>query len=69
VDIQFDIGLKRALNRDINLFGDEVIKNRYLNRYYPGQELYFKSCFPKRSADIIVDNNDPENPGILLKKE
>ena len=69
VDIHFETGLKRALSRDKSLFGnEEVIRERYLKRYYPGQEIYFKTCSPKEAADIVVKNNDPENPEIFWKR-
>ena len=70
VNIHFETGLKRALSRDINLFGDEkVTRERYLKRYYPGQEIYFKTCSPKEFADIVMGNDDPENPEIFMEKE
>ena len=65
VDIDFQTCLKRALERDLYLFGDEKeILKRYQERYIPGQKIYFELEKPKAKADIIIDNNDFANPLI-----
>ena len=70
VDISFETGLKRALSRDLYLFGEEeMIRECYAKRYYPAQLIYFKTCSPKSSADIVLNNNDPENLKIVTEKE
>ncbi|MBZ0307693.1 MAG: uridine kinase [Anaerolineae bacterium] len=68
IDIRFETALKRALERDAELFGsaEEVIK-RYQQRYLPGQKLYLESCQPAVKADLVLDNNDLFNP-ILVRK-
>ncbi|MCC6976385.1 MAG: hypothetical protein IT322_20445 [Anaerolineae bacterium] len=66
VDIPFETALERAATRDLPLFGTlEVLQERYLSRYIPGQKLYFERCAPKENADIVIDNRVPENPEIL----
>ena len=46
--------------------GDEAEARRKYNvRYIAGQRLYHADAEPKKHADIIIDNNDPENPVIL----
>lgn len=65
LDITFDTVKKRAVKRDIKLFGsEEEVLNKYTKRYIPGEELYIKLCNPKNRASIVVDNNDWENPVI-----
>ena len=65
VDIDFDTGIKRALERDLHLFGsEEEILKRYQKRYIPGQKLYFKLENPKEKAEIVIDNNDFTKPVI-----
>lgn len=65
LDITFENVLIRALERDVNLFGNgEEIENRYTNRYIPGQKLYMEKCKPKERAHIVIDNNDYRNPQI-----
>ncbi len=68
IDIRFETALKRALQRDVELFGstEEVIK-RYQQRYLPGQKLYLESCQPAAKADIVLDNNDLLNPILVWK--
>src|SRR2546426_509307 len=44
VKIDFETGLQRALQRDVQLLGStEVVQKRYLQRYYPGQRLYLQT--------------------------
>jgi uridine kinase len=58
--------LRRALARDVGLFGDEAtVRERYLHRYLPGQRLYRAQARPAEIADIVVDNDDPDHPRIL----
>lgn len=65
VDIDFQVSIKRALNRDLYLFGDEKeIIRKYQERYIPGQKLYFGAENPKVKADIVIDNNDFTKPFI-----
>lgn len=66
VDIPFEVALERALVRDLPLFGNiDVIREKYLKRYIPSQQLYFERCAPKENADIVIDNRSPNNPLIL----
>jgi uridine kinase len=55
--------LRRGVQRDPG--EKDEIERRYKVRYLPGQELYKAEAKPREAADIIVDYNDPENPGIL----
>lgn len=68
VDADFDVTIERAAQRDQYLFGaaDEV-RQRYYQKYIPGQKIYLKKCNPKEKADIIVKNNDPEFPELERK--
>ncbi len=66
--VDFDTVLHRAVIRDESLFGSkqEVI-NRYQNRYIPGEKIYLDKCKPQERADIVIDNNDYNNPKIIKK--
>lgn len=64
IDISFDEVLKRAVKRDLNLLGKNVIE-KYNNKYIPIQKLYIEKYNPKILSDIIIDNNDYWNPKIL----
>jgi len=59
VKVDFEVGLQRALQRDVSLFGSgEATRERYLQRYYPAQRLYLAEARPEQRANAIVENND-----------
>jgi uridine kinase len=61
----FDVTIKRAEQRDLHLFGNiEEVRQRYRQRYIPGQELYLRTAQPERRASVVIDNNDPLRPTI-----
>jgi uridine kinase len=63
VDVIFETALQRALRRDSPLFGSpQAVLDRYQKRYLPAQHHYLKTCSPKDRADVVIDNNDPEQP-------
>jgi uridine kinase len=66
LEIEFETCLKRVETRDQHLFGHAAeVRERYETRYIPGQKIYFETCSPKKMADMIIRNDDPENPIIL----
>lgn len=68
VEAPFTVTLERALRRDAPLFGSaEAARARYLERYIPGQRLYFEKARPSAHADVIVYHEDPENPDLFLR--
>jgi uridine kinase len=68
IEIDFETSLKRALERDLYLFGEqqEIIK-RYQERYIPGQKIYLESEKPQFLADLVIDNNDFTRPRIIFR--
>lgn len=57
IDITFELGLSRALNRerDVNYYKDkEDILKRYETRFYAGQKLHFKIDEPSKCCDYII---------------
>lgn len=68
VHVDSQVSLERACIRDTEIFGGEAaVRERYEKRYIPGQKLYFEDAKPQEFADIVIDNNDYENPKILKK--
>lgn len=66
LDISFGESISRASQRDQYLFGNiEVVRERYLQRYVPGQQLYFETCHPAEQAHILIDNNNVDNAVLL----
>ena len=58
--------LRRALTRDLELFGSrEEVRRRYRGRYLPGQALYRAEAAPEDHAHIIIGNDDPANPAVV----
>lgn len=59
VAVSPEVALRRALVRDRALFGDaDVVRQRYRDRYLPGQRLYREQCAPAERADIVIDTSD-----------
>ncbi len=67
VHADFDIILRRAVQRDQGLFGSsEQVESRYRTRYIPGQQIYLERCNPQSLADVVVNNNTPDQPELLF---
>jgi uridine kinase len=67
--VEFEQVISRAKVRDQYLFGaDEEIEKRYRNKYIPGQQMYLRESNPFSNANIVIDNNDFNNP-IIVKHE
>ena len=64
VDISFDEMLRRGEIRDVPRFG-EWIMEKYRTRYIPVYKKHLDNDDPKSHADIVIDNNDYENPVII----
>lgn len=55
--------IRRGVGR--NPGDEEEARRRYRVRYIAGQRLYHAEAEPKKHADVVINNNDPENPAIL----
>jgi len=65
VSVSFDEVLRRAVARDIALFGSRgEVERRYRARYIPGHKLYLAAARPLDVADFVVRNDDPDNPSL-----
>lgn len=63
--VDFDQVIKRAQMRDLYLFGSiEEIENRYRSKYIPGQQIYLAESEPYNRCNLIINNNDYNNPYI-----
>lgn len=66
LDVTPDESLRRALDRDLPLFGSaDVIEERYRRRYLPAQELYRRTARPLEAATVVIDNEDPDHPVLV----
>ncbi|AKI97654.1 hypothetical protein [Kosmotoga pacifica] len=67
VHSDFNVILKRASLRDQYLFGSSgKVEKRYREKYIPGQKLYLKEAKPILLADVVIDNNDYNQPEIVF---
>ncbi len=58
--------LRRALQRDVALFGSPAaVRERYEARYLPGQQLYHACARPRDHAHVLIDHELPEAPHVL----
>jgi uridine kinase len=65
VGASFETTLARAERRDAALFGGvDGVRERYRERYIPGQRLYYAEARPQERADVVIDNDDPRNPSV-----
>jgi len=63
VSVSFERTLDRARIRDLALLGSTAeVERRFRTRYIPAQELYFAAASPADHADIIVHNDEPQQP-------
>ena len=68
IDITFKEGLKRNIRREqkenTKACIDEI-STKFNSRYKAGQELYLKREKPKTKVNLIIDNNDFDNPQYI----
>lgn len=68
LDVGFDTIIERVKVRDLKILGTEdAIVKKYLEKYIPGQQLYFDEVKPLETAEIVIDNNDYTSPLIIKK--
>jgi uridine kinase len=66
--VTFEETLRRALLRDVELFGSqEEVGRRYRGRYIPGQQLYYSRERPQDRADVLLDNEDTDAPRLIRR--
>ena len=66
--VSFDTVMYRALERDVPALGTRAeVRQRYLERYIPGQQLYLAACQPEERVDIVIDNDDPYSPRLVRR--
>lgn len=64
LDVSREEILRRARLRDVPRFG-EAIYEKFLTRYLPVQQRYVEEHAPAEQADLVIDNNDYENPVMI----
>jgi len=65
VRADFEVTVARAEARDHHLSGStEQVRQRYAERYVPGQRLYSAEAQPAHHASVVVENNDAAHPRL-----
>jgi uridine kinase len=54
--------LERAVARDGR-------RERYENRYFPGETRYLEEIGPAALADVVIDNTDPARPRLVIDSD
>ncbi len=70
VRASFDVTVRRAEGRDLELFGKASdVRRRYEQRYVPGQQMYLSEVQPADLASVVIDNNDPTRPVLAREAQ
>ena len=65
----FNITIERALRRDLYLFKTaEKVREKYEQRYIPGEQIYLNAELPFQKANVIWNNNEIDNPKLTINK-
>jgi uridine kinase len=64
IHTDFENILPRVINRDSG--HEDEIRERYLQKYIPGQILYLDECRPHLQADILINNNNYDHPYFIV---
>jgi uridine kinase len=63
VSAAFEKTIDRARARDHALYGSTTeVERRWRTRYIPTQQLYFETIRPTDHADIVVHNDELQQP-------
>lgn len=71
IECHIDTAIERMKHRDADNSSKamDAYEQRVFQKYSLGQDLYFHDVSPKSMADIIIDNNDFNDPKIAHIKE
>lgn len=68
VDVDLAIAMQRACARHQRQSGAiDTMRDKYRQRYGPGQRIYLRQCCPKERADAIVANDNLLDPSLHLQ--
>jgi uridine kinase len=70
LDISWDTMVERAADRDSAWVGNkDIVVERYRSFWIPTHRSYESLTTPKRDANIIVDNTNPESPILVINDQ
>jgi uridine kinase len=60
--------IRRARIRDAEAYGSpDDAERRFRARYLPSQRHYCGTVRPAELADVVLENDDPSQPGVLVR--
>jgi uridine kinase len=60
--------IRRARIRDAEVYGSpDDAERRFRARYLPSQRHYRGTVRPAELADVVLDNDDPSQPGVIMR--
>ena len=62
VSTAFEKTVDRALIREQRVSSAAEVERRWRERYIPSQQFYFDTVRPTDHADIVVHNDEPQQP-------
>ncbi|WP_088011731.1 uridine kinase [Gottfriedia acidiceleris] len=70
VDTDFDIARKRGAIREERAFGSyEKAEEMFIKRYHAASKLYLEQHSPQLNADVVIRNNDLNNPVLYFNNK
>lgn len=67
LDVEFEETLRRTLQAEwASTSSSDEKRRRFWARYAAGQKIYLESVHPKERAHIVVDNNNPNEPELIV---
>lgn len=55
IDVPEEARLRRVLQRDTYIGGEEQIAGKYHRRYFPAERRYVEEYHPRDTADLVID--------------
>ncbi len=69
LEVSLDIAVERAVQRDAMTFGSADEARRVTKgRYHGAHSIHANACRPKEAANLVIQNDDPTNPKILIDR-
>jgi uridine kinase len=69
VSAAFETTVRRAVIRERGVSTADDVERRWRERYLPSQQLYAATAHPTAHADVIVDNDEPQQPSWTTRTQ
>ncbi|WP_188048338.1 hypothetical protein [Bacillus sp. CH30_1T] len=66
LDVVYLLARKRGAKREERAFGSyEEAEKMFIKRYHAASKLYFDQHSPQLKADVVINNNNINNPDFV----